>query len=104
MANKNNQKNESMISKFVKNFPVNPRANPQLNPELNKLNSYLDSLIVFLNPKSGALKGRIVFEKFKNYLKSENIFDLSEINAKNGLNISINYYIYVYYNIDNNVF
>lgn len=37
----------------------------------------LESIIAFVNPKSGGLKGKMVYEKFKNVLKSENVYDLS---------------------------
>jgi hypothetical protein len=46
--------------------------------DLETLKPFLKSLIVFVNPKSGGQKGRIVFEKLKTYLNEENIFDLSK--------------------------
>lgn len=55
-----------------------------LDKNLETLRPFLKSLIVFVNPKSGGQKGRIVFEKLKNYLNEENIFDLSKEAPKNG--------------------
>lgn len=43
-----------------------------------------NSIIVFINPKSGGLKGKFVYEKFKEYLKIENIFDLSKTTPGQG--------------------
>ena len=37
----------------------------------------LDSIIAFVNPKSGGQKGRIVYERLKNYLNKRNVFDLT---------------------------
>ena len=49
-----------------------------LDKKLETLRPFLKSVIVFVNPKSGGQKGRIVYEKLKNYLNEENLFDLSQ--------------------------
>jgi hypothetical protein len=42
------------------------------------------SIIAFVNPKSGGLKGKYVYEKFKNYLSEKNVFDLSQCTPDQG--------------------
>lgn len=42
------------------------------------------SIIAFVNPKSGGMKGKYVFEKFKNYLSENNVFDLSQETPNKG--------------------
>jgi len=41
-------------------------------------------IIAFVNPKSGGQKGRIVFERLKNYLHKDNVFDLTKGGPKVG--------------------
>jgi hypothetical protein len=51
---------------------------------LKKNAQLLLDVIAFVNPKSGGQKGRIVYEKLKNYLVKENIFDLTKGGPKPG--------------------
>ena len=46
--------------------------------------SSLESIIAFVNPKSGGQKGRIVLERLKNYLHKDNVFDLTKGGPKPG--------------------
>ena len=50
----------------------------KLDQTLELPQPFLKSLIVFVNPKSGGQKGRVVYEKLKNYLHEDNVFDLSK--------------------------
>lgn len=72
---KNESSNEesTIISSLVSSYP----ANPIHHPELNEFAHEYENVIAFVNPKSGGQKGKIIFEKLKNYLIKENIFDLS---------------------------
>ena len=45
----------------------------------------LEKIIAFVNPKSGGQKGRIVFERLKNYLHKDNVFDLTKGTPKVGI-------------------
>ena len=45
----------------------------------------LELIIAFVNPKSGGQKGRVVFERLKNYLHKDNVFDLTKGGPKPGL-------------------
>jgi hypothetical protein len=49
-----------------------------LDKKLETMKPFLKSVIVFVNPKSGGQKGRIVYEKLKRHLEEDNIFDLSQ--------------------------
>lgn len=49
-----------------------------------------DSIIAFVNPKSGGQKGKTVLEKFRKHLKEGNVFDLTLGGPKNGY-ITSNY-------------
>lgn len=71
------KKTFSAISDLLKNYPSNPVQQPELNPELEQMSKKLDSIIAFVNPKSGGQKGRIVYERLKNYLNKRNVFDLT---------------------------
>ena len=42
------------------------------------------SIIAFVNPKSGGLRGKFVYEKFKSYLNENNVFDLSQSTPNQG--------------------
>lgn len=41
-------------------------------------------IIAFVNPKSGGLKGKAVYEQLKKHLNVENVFDLSQSTPKQG--------------------
>jgi len=56
-----------------------------LNPELADMKQALELIIAFVNPKSGGQKGRVVFERLKNYLHKDNVFDLTKGGPKAGL-------------------
>jgi hypothetical protein len=62
-----------------------------LSPNHNSsvFNEKLDKVIAFYNPKSGGQKGEIIHEKLKNYLKHENIYDLTKGGPKPG-------YLFIY--------
>jgi hypothetical protein len=49
-----------------------------LDKKLETMRPFLKSVIVFVNPKSGGQKGRIVYEKLKMHLEEDQIFDLSQ--------------------------
>lgn len=55
-----------------------------MNPELDDIKHNLEQIIAFVNPKSGGQKGRIVFERLKNYLHKDNVFDLTKGGPKFG--------------------
>ncbi len=74
----------SAIHGLLQSYPANPIQHPELNPELTQIQANLDQIIAFVNPKSGGQKGRIVFERLKNYLKKEHVFDLTKENPKLG--------------------
>ncbi len=65
---------------MVQKCPVNPVQHPELKKNADKLLN----VIAFVNPKSGGQKGRIIFEKLKNYLVKENLFDLTKGGPKPG--------------------
>jgi hypothetical protein len=44
----------------------------------------LETIIAFVNPKSGGQKGRIVLERLKNYLHKDHVFDLTKGGPKPG--------------------
>lgn len=71
---------ESAVRDLLSNYP----ANPIQHPEFNKISVQLENVIAFVNPKSGGQKGRIIFEKLKNYLKKDHIFDLTKGGPKAG--------------------
>jgi hypothetical protein len=68
----------------LQSYPANPVQHPELNPELSSMASSLATIIAFVNPKSGGQKGRIVFERLKNYLHKDNVFDLSKGGPRHG--------------------
>jgi diacylglycerol kinase (ATP) len=76
---------DSAIGGLLQSYPANPVQHPELNPELSDIAESLGTIIAFVNPKSGGQKGRIVFERLKNYLNKENIFDLTKGGPKVGL-------------------
>jgi diacylglycerol kinase (ATP) len=51
----------------------------------NTCTSELDSLIAFVNPKSGGQKGQEVYEELHKYLPNENVFDINNGGSKQGL-------------------
>ena len=69
---------EQAVESLVVSNPINPEPYPELNPELDSIRVYLNSIIAFVNPKSGGQKGRIVLEILKNYLPKANVFDLTK--------------------------
>jgi len=72
------------IGDLLKNYPSNSIQLVETNPE--QMNKSLESIIAFVNPKSGGQKGKIVYERLKNYLNSKNVFDLTKIESpKTGL-------------------
>jgi hypothetical protein len=71
---------DSAIGDLLLNYPANPIQHPELHPMADEL----VNVIAFVNPKSGGQKGRIIFEKLKNYLAKENIFDLTKGGPKPG--------------------
>jgi hypothetical protein len=71
---------DSAIGDLLSNYPGNPVQHPELHPMAGELTN----IIAFVNPKSGGQKGRIIYEKLKNYLVKENIFDLSKGGPKQG--------------------
>jgi len=75
---------DSAIGGLLQSYPANPVQHPELNPELSSMASSLATIIAFVNPKSGGQKGRIVFERLKNYLHKDNVFDLSKGGPKHG--------------------
>lgn len=79
------KKTLSAISDLLKSYPSNPVQLPELNPELDQMSKNLEKIIAFVNPKSGGQKGRIVFERLKNYLNGKNVFDLTKQSPKFGL-------------------
>ncbi|RMZ92924.1 diacylglycerol kinase [Brachionus plicatilis] len=81
---------DSAIGGLLHSYPANPVQHPELNPELSKIASNLETIIAFVNPKSGGQKGRIVFERLKNYLNRENIFDLTKGGPKPGIEKHMN--------------
>lgn len=76
---------DSAIGGLLQNYPANPVQHPELNPELDDIKHNLEKIIAFVNPKSGGQKGRIVFERLKNYLHKDNVFDLTKGGPKHGL-------------------
>lgn len=76
---------DSVIGGLLGSYPANPVQHPELNPELADMKSSLELIIAFVNPKSGGQKGRIVFERLKNYLHKDNVFDLTKGGPKPGL-------------------
>jgi hypothetical protein len=76
---------DSAIGGLLQNYPANPVQHPELNPELDDIKHNLELIIAFVNPKSGGQKGRIVFERLKNYLHKDNVFDLTKGGPKVGL-------------------
>ena len=75
---------DSAIGGLLQSYPANPIQHPELNPELSDIQASLDTIIAFVNPKSGGQKGRIVFERLKNYLRKEHVFDLTKGGPKPG--------------------
>jgi hypothetical protein len=75
----------SAIGGLLSNYP----ANPTQHPEFNKISSQLNDVIAFVNPKSGGQKGRVIYERLKNYLKKEQIFDLTKGGPKAGYVIAV---------------
>ena len=75
---------DSAIGGLLQSYPANPVQHPELNPELSNIASNLETIIAFVNPKSGGQKGRVVFERLKNYLQKDNIFDLTKGGPKPG--------------------
>ena len=75
---------DSAIGGLLQNYPANPVQHPELNPELDDIKHNLEKIIAFVNPKSGGQKGRIVFERLKNYLHRDNVFDLTKGGPKFG--------------------
>lgn len=75
---------DSAIGGLLQSYPANPVQHPELNPELSNIASSLETIIAFVNPKSGGQKGRVVFERLKNYLHKDNIFDLTKGGPKPG--------------------
>ena len=75
---------DSAIGGLLQSYPANPIQHPELNPELSNIASNLETIIAFVNPKSGGQKGRIVFERLKNYLHKDNVFDLTKGGPKPG--------------------
>lgn len=75
---------DSAIGGLLQSYPANPIQHPELNPELSNIASSLETIIAFVNPKSGGQKGRIVFERLKNYLHKDNVFDLTKGGPKPG--------------------
>ena len=49
------------------------------------MKSHLELIIAFVNPKSGGQKGRVVFERLKNYLHKDHVFDLTKGGPRPGL-------------------
>lgn len=76
---------DSAIGGLLTSYPANPVQHPELNPELSDIATNLENIIAFVNPKSGGQKGRIVFERLKNYLHKDNVFDLTKGGPKPGL-------------------
>lgn len=76
---------DSAIGGLLQSYPANPIQHPELNPELDDIKHNLEQIIAFVNPKSGGQKGRIVFERLKNYLHKDNVFDLTKGGPKFGL-------------------
>jgi hypothetical protein len=76
---------DSAIGGLLQSYPANPVQHPELNPELSALAPSLENIIAFVNPKSGGQKGRIVFERLKNYLHKDNVFDLTKGGPKPGI-------------------
>lgn len=74
-----------MIGGLLGSYPANPVQHPELNPELAPMQNNLELIIAFVNPKSGGQKGRVVFERLKNYLHKDNVFDLTKGGPKPGL-------------------
>ncbi len=75
---------DSAIGGLLGSYPANPIQHPELNPELASMKNSLELIIAFVNPKSGGQKGRIVFERLKNYLHRDNVFDLTKGGPKPG--------------------
>lgn len=75
---------DSAIGGLLQSYPANPIQHPELNPELSNIATDLEKIIAFVNPKSGGQKGRIVFERLKNYLHKDNVFDLTKGGPKPG--------------------
>jgi hypothetical protein len=74
------------IGDLLKNYPSNSIQIFELNPlELDQTNKSLESIVAFVNPKSGGQKGKIVYERLKNYLNSKNVFDLTKESPRTGL-------------------
>lgn len=78
------KKTLSVLSDLLKNYPSNPIQHPELNPELEIISDNLEQIIAFVNPKSGGQKGRVVYERLKNYLDRKNVFDLTREAPKAG--------------------
>lgn len=76
---------DSVIGGLLGSYPANPVQHPELNPELADMKNSLELIIAFVNPKSGGQKGRVVFERLKNYLHKDNVFDLTKGGPKPGL-------------------
>jgi hypothetical protein len=76
---------DSAIGGLLQSYPANPVQHPELNPELSDIQPNLENIIAFVNPKSGGQKGRIVFERLKNYLHKDNVFDLTKGGPRPGL-------------------
>lgn len=76
---------DSVIGGLLGSYPANPVQHPELNPELADMKSHLELIIAFVNPKSGGQKGRVVFERLKNYLHKDHVFDLTKGGPRPGL-------------------
>ena len=75
---KENEKNT------VKNSHVNSNQISGINLNLSDMTPNLESIIAFVNPKSGGQKGRVILERLKKYLHSGNVFDLTNEGPKSG--------------------
>ena len=62
----------------INNYNLSSNSNSHMADTQGRANEQTKSIIAFINPKSGGLKGNVVFEKFKKHLNSENIYDLSK--------------------------
>jgi diacylglycerol kinase (ATP) len=64
---------------------MNQVQQTEFNLEVAKIRNELESIVAFVNPKSGGQKGQHVIESLKNYLNKDNVYDITKGGPEPGL-------------------
>jgi diacylglycerol kinase (ATP) len=81
-------KSQNQTSSFYERdyfIQIDSKMSAKIEKKLEKMQPFLQSVIIFVNPRSGGQKGRRVYEKLKSALPENNVFDLSQERPKIGL-------------------